>query len=109
MTWRQFYKLNPDKTTSPVDMNGYADFLLSEFGIAHKRVALTEMAPRVAVSTVFLGINHSVGSGPPILFETMVFENGEEINMRRYATWQEAVAGHHKIVAETIANLNSQC
>ena len=28
------------------------------------------------VSTVFLGVDHQVGDGPPLLFETMVFGSG---------------------------------
>lgn len=48
----------------------------------------------VRVSTVFLGLDHSYGTGPPHIFETMVF--GGELNgeMERYSTWDEAEAGH---------------
>lgn len=54
------------------------------------------------VSTVFLGLDHSWGAGPPLLFETMVFtalSDGEikdyhELAMERYTTWAEAEAGH---------------
>lgn len=53
------------------------------------------------ISTVFLGINHSFG-GPAQWFETMVFcKNIPFINTScRYATHQEAEAGHKKILAE---------
>lgn len=47
------------------------------------------------VSTVFLGLDHSFGSGPPLLFETMVFdEQRNEMYCERYSTWEQAVAGH---------------
>lgn len=49
------------------------------------------------VSTVFLGLNHRFGDdGPPLLFETMVFvgKSGEDLNMERYTTWDQALAGH---------------
>lgn len=54
------------------------------------------------ISTVFLGLDHSWGQGPPQLFETMVFDlHGEsgaesdiEGSMWRYSTWDEAEAGH---------------
>jgi len=50
------------------------------------------------VSTVFLGIDHNFSTkGPPLLFETMVFTDSEEledITCRRYATWDEAERGH---------------
>lgn len=73
---------------------------------AYKRVGLTEITSAsdasvsYRVSTVWLGVNHNyVDGGPPILFETMVFgpENADEY-MQRYATEDEARAGH----AETI-------
>lgn len=46
------------------------------------------------VSTVWLGMNHSYGDGPPLIFETMVFggELGQE--QWRYSTEQAALAGH---------------
>jgi len=47
------------------------------------------------VSTVFLGV------GPPAIFETMVFDgrHGEiEHEAQRYATWDDALAGHVAIV-----------
>jgi len=65
------------------------------------------------VSTVFLGIDHSPGSGPSLWFETMVFAEGEEPmvpelggklreHLRdmqlRYPTYAEAVKGHETIV-----------
>jgi len=50
------------------------------------------------VSTVLLGIDHSFGSGPPIIFETMVFrsdlDSGQDIAMDRYATLEQAREGH---------------
>lgn len=59
------------------------------------RVAYTDV-PDGYVSTVFLGIDHNhMGDGPPILFETMVFGCGPWDNYQeRYATWDEAEAGH---------------
>lgn len=45
----------------------------------------------VRISTVFLGIDHQYGDGPPLLFETMVFglKDGSE-PQDRYSTWEEA-------------------
>ena len=56
------------------------------------------------VSTVFLGIDHNWGAGNPILFETMVFDNGRSETLlggseyhptidnyfQRYSTWEQA-------------------
>lgn len=55
---------------------------------------------RFLVSTVFLGFDYGFGKGPPICFETMVFgrndiEVPDEIEEQwRYATWDDAEAGH---------------
>ena len=51
------------------------------------------------VSTVFLGLDHQFGRGPPILFETMVFTPTgdrfpESLECHRYATWEDAELGH---------------
>ncbi len=51
------------------------------------------------VSTVFLGLDHSFGPGPPVLFETMVFEGPLDGTEDRYSTWQEAEEGHRRMVA----------
>lgn len=43
-----------------------------------RRVAATfigrQWFPRWWVSTVWMGLNHQYGDGPPLIFETMVFE-----------------------------------
>ena len=60
---------------------------------ADRRVAW-HVVGDVRVSTVFIGLDHSFGSGPPQFFETLVL--GGEFNnfQERYATWTEAEAGH---------------
>lgn len=65
------------------------------------RVARTELDDGRYVSTVFLGLDHQWGEGPPLLFETMVFPECEDYE--RYATWDEAVAGHDQVVAEQLS------
>lgn len=59
------------------------------------------------VSTVFLSLDHSFAeSGPPVVFETMVFGPGEiDQNCERYCTWDEAVAGH-KAMVERVRELD---
>lgn len=67
----------------------------------YKRVALTELPDGKTVSTVWLGLDHSFSeAGPPIIFETMVFPKGDlgELDMERYATLEEAEAGHRLMV-----------
>jgi hypothetical protein len=53
----------------------------------------------VKVSTVFLGMDHSFGHGPPLLWETMVFGGKYDEEQERYSTKEAAVAGHEKWVA----------
>jgi hypothetical protein len=71
---------------------------------AHQRrlsVGLSE-GPGYVVLTQFLGINLAV-AGPPGLFETIVyFVGGRTKGPWRYDTWQDAEAGHAKVVAEMV-------
>jgi hypothetical protein len=62
-------------------------------------VKQTELPNGVTVSTVFLGLDHSFGSeGPPIIFETLVFGGPHNETMDRYSTWDEAEAGHNRML-----------
>jgi hypothetical protein len=70
------------------------------FEAADRHVKLTEQGD-VMISTVFLGIDHSWGRGPPVVFETMVFGVPElHGDIERYRTWSEAEAGHDRWVAK---------
>jgi hypothetical protein len=66
---------------------------------ADRHVARDEPSPGITVSTVFLGIDLNYRP-PPLVFETMVFcdYTGDEPTWR-YATWDEAVAGHARAIA----------
>jgi hypothetical protein len=63
-----------------------------------RRVAL-DMVGTVKLSTVFLGLDHNWQSGPPILFETMIFGGPHDEYQDRYATRAEAVANHARLLA----------
>lgn len=74
-----------------------------------RRVALTKLPDGSEVSTVFLSIDHNFGRGSePILFETMVFGGPHNEEQVRYRTWQEAVAGHDKLVGELTTEIESR-
>jgi hypothetical protein len=64
---------------------------------ADRQVARSEVGPMV-VSTVFIGLDHNFGSGKPMLFETMIFDGGEDDYQTRCATWDEAEAMHANAV-----------
>ena len=58
----------------------------------------------VLVSTVFLGLDHQFGAGPPILWETMIFgRSGAELYCERYATRADALAGHQRACTRAAA------
>ena len=69
-----------------------------------RQVARTKVG-EAEVSTVFLGMDHSLGGSVPILFETMVFGGKLDEEMERYRTWDEAEAGHTAMVARVRATL----
>ena len=50
----------------------------------------------VRISTVFIGLDHQYGDGPPLVFETMIFGGKHDHEQWRYSTWKEAEAGHAK-------------
>ena len=53
------------------------------------------------VSTVWMGIDYSYCPGPPIIFETMVFDkDGNGIEQIRYSNIFTAQAGHGAMIKE---------
>ena len=64
------------------------------FESANRRVDETQIGD-ASVSTVFLGIDHSFGSGPPLLFETMVFCGPLDQEQDRCSTWEQAQRMHN--------------
>jgi hypothetical protein len=65
------------------------------FEKAERHVGKTEQ-DGITVSTVFLGLDHNYGEGPPVLFETMIFGGDHNEYQERYCTWEEAEAGHEE-------------
>ena len=62
------------------------------------RAVAKDVVGNSRVSTVFLGLDHSFGSGPPMIFETMVFGGPMSDEIERYSTWEEAEKGHDEMV-----------
>lgn len=57
-----------------------------------------EGAERILVSTIFLGIDHNYfGTGPPLLWETMVFGGPLDGEQHRYHSQAEAALGHQEV------------
>ena len=68
------------------------------FEQSEKRVLARDDLGNIRVSTVFLGLDHSFGSGPPLLWETMIFGGKHDDYQKRYSTRDEALAGHRHAV-----------
>jgi hypothetical protein len=66
----------------------------------YKRLAL-DVVGGSTVSTVWLGLNHGFTGGPPLIFETMIFNGPLDGECNRYTTELEAIEGH----ADTLARL----
>ena len=64
------------------------------------RIVKQEMIGDTKVSTVFLGLDHNFGDGPPVLWETMVFGGKFDQHQNRCSgNWEQAEAMHHRTVA----------
>jgi hypothetical protein len=72
----------------------------TQFETADRAVKKTTLSGNVLVSTVFLGLDHQWGDGPPLLFETMVFGGKHAQDQWRYPTWDEATEGHDTVVGK---------
>ena len=74
----------------------------------NRDIAKTKIGENILVSTIFLGIDHGHGAmGRPVLFETMVFRNGEGEEMDRCCTWEEAEVMHEEMVERVKAESGS--
>jgi hypothetical protein len=84
--------------TTPVAMS---DEELLEWGRWFQkadRIVKQEYIGPYFVSTVFLGTDYNFAmQGPPILFETMIFCDGEgDLYQDRCSTWDEALMMHQR-------------
>lgn len=64
-----------------------------QFNEAGQRCVARNERDGVTVSTVFLCFDHGFGDEPQF-FETMIFGGKHDEDRWRYATWDEAMAGH---------------
>lgn len=77
--------------------------------IDYKVVQRDVLENGMLVSTVWLGLDHRFGEGPPLIFETMVFPGGRvgaELDMERYTTEEEARKGHAAMVKKWSTSAN---
>ena len=99
------YVLDPDgKPVRPKTLREWGEFMES----GKRKVARDKISDDVEVSTVFLGMDHSFGSGPPVLWETMVFGGPLDQEEERYTCRRAAELGHAEMVARCKKALEEQ-
>lgn len=93
-----------DKAGKPITLNEWAELSSNE---EYRRVALSR-GNGLAISTVWLGLNHDwSGLGPPLIFETMVFadDGGEHDGLTyREPTIGLALQRHNALVSQLLGD-----
>ena len=105
-----------DRQGTSISLGGWARLMEDQ---DYRRVGWDEVGP-YHVSTVWLGIDHAFDGGPPIIFETMIFdtrrmtvsilndqEYPESVWQDRYCTELSAQAGHDQAVAWCREHVNA--
>lgn len=109
MSDRVYYILEDGKIRSTDNLMEWAMWFENN---PSRIIEKTRLDDGTEISTVFLGIDHRlIGDGPPILFETMIFQVGGEFDndMRRYSTLGDAKIGHWEMVDKVNPGLAKGC
>jgi hypothetical protein len=102
LTWHVFDRDTGEIT--PCTYEDYVAWVKQDNDESMRRIGwdLLRERPRLLVSTVFLGIDHGHGRGAPVLFETMIFDDGKYAPFNqacmRWTLLDEAQAGHQHYV-----------
>ena len=74
-----------------------------------RRIARTDLSETLYVETTFPGVDFRlVGDGPPLLFETEVYEDGKRTSVYRTTTLQRAGMAHTNVVARLMAGMEQR-
>jgi len=94
------YILDGHAAIKEPDLMKWAQWFETGNRVVRKTTFETENNSDIEVSTVFLGIDHSMSynSSNPILFETMVFGGKLDQEMDRCTTWEEAEKMHAEML-----------
>ena len=87
---------------NPITMDEWAEMQIANRGVnlvERTEYDFTAREYEVSVSTVHLGLDHNWGHGPLAIFEPMVFGGPLDERCVRYASEDEAVAGHKVMCA----------
>jgi hypothetical protein len=93
-----------DRAGEPIELEVWAERFGDE---DYKRVARDEIGD-VLISTVWLGLDHNWGDGPPLIFESMVFGGDLDQEQIRYSTESAALAGHADLVERVKASAGAR-
>ena len=90
-----------DRKGKPIDVTTWSKGF--ENNGRDKLVRRDDLANGIVISTVWLGIDHNFGVGPPLIFESMIFSDKRdtpkaELDCIRYSTEKQAIAGHKRLV-----------
>lgn len=85
-----------DRQGKPISLEEWARRFMEE-----RTIAKTDLANGRHVLTVWLGLDHGFGRGPPVIFETMVFsvdkDDPADQECERYSTEAAARLGHEEM------------
>lgn len=91
-----------DKDGNPISSDRWGELAWAPTGELTEYARIGEdYVGAVRVSTVWLGLDHNWGGGPPLIFETMLFGYPEEDSpMTRYHSEAAARCGHARVVSD---------
>jgi hypothetical protein len=90
------YPLYYDREGKPISLREWADAM----GTGRDRHVALDYVGEVKVSTVWMGIDYNWSrTGPPLIFETMIFGGNHDEECWRYPTEAAALAGHDQALS----------
>lgn len=95
-----YWILDDDGTPREVDLRTWGRWMETS-----ARQIADDTVGDVRISTVFLGIDHAHGGGPPVLWETKVFGGALDQEQERYTSREAALRGHAAMVARVRESL----
>lgn len=88
-----YYTMDENRETHPATHEEWAAWYPTS-----QRIVALEVVGESRVSTIFLSIDHSYDGGPPLLFETLVFDGPLDGEMERCGTMDAALQQHAAMV-----------
>ena len=90
----KFYILSDDGVLLPVS----SVIEWARWFETHDRRIAYDKLPTCCISTIFLGLDHGWGEGPPVLWETLVIGGRHDGEQLRYTSEKEALECHRLLV-----------